>query len=118
MTIPEPAPTRPVPTPSAFAKLRVPRSPRALSAESQTRLRTAFERHEERRQAERLLTEALDAMCKEAHFRRMTPRMIVEAMHDTWLHVTRPANVSSEDWDRDYYAALGICITTFFEPRA
>ncbi|MFI5256316.1 MAG: hypothetical protein ACHQRK_03575 [Gemmatimonadales bacterium] len=118
MKPPEPAPLPPVLTPSAFSKLRAPRTSRAFSVESQTRLRSAFERHEERRQAERVLTEALDAMCQEAHFRRMTPRMIVDAMHDTWLQVTRPESVRKEDWDRDYYAALGICITTFFEPRA
>ena len=84
-----------------------------FSVETDKRLREAFERHEQQEEGD-FLTAAMDAMCTEAHFRKMSPAAIVIAMHHTWAQISCPVGVTQRHWSRAYYAALGMCISTYF----
>ncbi len=87
----------------------------AFSVESASRLRDAFVRHEHRSERATLLSAALDAMCTEAHFRRMSAAEVVVAMRRAWQDVPRPAGVGTEEWATAYYASLGACLASFLE---
>ena len=60
------------------------------------------------------LANALNAMCTEAHFRKLSPQAIELAMRITWAQVDRPSEVSESDWTRAYHAALGRCLSSYF----
>ena len=90
----------------------------SFSGEMETRLREAFERNEQRQEDDDPLTHALNAMCTEARYRKMTPAAIVIAMRRTWALIPRPAGVTPREWSHEYYAALGRCISTYFGEKA
>ena len=84
----------------------------AFAVETTVRLRNAFERAHHPDSEE--LTSALNAMCTEAHYRRMSAQAIEIAMRLTWSQVPRPSDIGEADWSRAYYAALGRCLTSFY----
>ena len=83
-----------------------------FAAETTTRLRKAFECARNPDSEE--LTSALNAMCTEAHHRRMSAQAIEIAMRQTWSQVSQPADISDAEWSRAYYAALGRCLTSYY----
>jgi hypothetical protein len=85
-----------------------------FSVEAAARLHDAFRWHEHNQRQSSLLTCALDAMCAEAHFRGMTPEGVVVAMKHTWEQATRPAGITTEEWTRSYYSAVGHCLSQYF----
>jgi hypothetical protein len=85
-----------------------------FSIETASRLRDAFERHEQRQEDERTLADALSAMCTEAHYRKMPAAEIVFAMRHTWEQVRRPVNATEDSWSKAYYAALGKCLAVYY----
>ena len=83
-----------------------------LYIETTMRLRSAFEHAHERGAKE--LTDALNAVCTEAHFRRLSPQAIELAMRMSWADVRRPRDVDEAAWTEAYFAALGRCLTSYF----
>jgi hypothetical protein len=108
----------PAPAAPSHIPIDAPSAPLTFSADTGTRLRDAFERHERRRESGALLSAALDATCKEAHFRKLSAEELVEAVRESWVHIPRPNGITAESWSRTYYAALGKCITDYFALRA
>ena len=90
----------------------------SFTAETSSRLQDAFARHERRNAVTAKLTGALDAMCTEAHSRKFSPEGVVIAMRRTWLAIPQPAGVTSEQWSRAYYSALGMCMSTYFGQKS
>lgn len=58
---------------------------------------------------------ALGAMCSEARARSLPPESIVLAMKTAWQRAARPRGLTDDEWSHAYYAAIGRCLTTYFE---
>jgi hypothetical protein len=63
------------------------------------------------------LEDALRAICTEAHFRRLPPESVLLALKTAWRRVKQPPETADEEWSRGYFAALGRCLTTYFEAK-
>ena len=88
--------------------------PERFSAETSSRLKDAFDRHESRFEDGATLSAALDAMCTEARFRRMPAAAVVIAMRNTWQSVPRPHSITEDGWAHVYHVALGKCFVACF----
>jgi hypothetical protein len=61
--------------------------------------------------------DALDAMCVEAHARGLPPESMVLALKSAWNRVPMPLGTQDDEWSRAYYAAVGVCLSVYFERK-
>ena len=61
---------------------------------------------------------ALDAMCTEAHARGLPPESMVLALKTAWSRVPQPLGSKHDEWAKGYYAAVGLCLSAYFETRS
>lgn len=62
--------------------------------------------------------QALAALATEARARRLPPESIVPPLKAAWQQVALPRGVTDDEWSRAYLAAIGRCLTTYFDAKA